>query len=267
MLPRLAFASLFVAAAHAHRLAAHVSQRHPPVRCSSAPDISFTTGTWQTLQKHLDTLPVFTCVNEDGEPLGYERDGEQLAIYFSDVDRAKLELETMGEKFPTLGLRLIGVGLGDVFRQHTEGRALLVPSQEALAGAGDDWDSETLPLYTCLSMSSKAPEGSGLPAGVSSTPLFLCPKDAQASLQAALEAAKASGASEAALQQLQLVCTSMPTAVELVLSGKEKETCGDRFQFVAPRSSLFFLREQQQKRSFASQVDDSRSGGGLLFPS
>ena len=98
------------------------------MRCSAAdtPAISFANTRWAPLQKHLDTLPVFTCVNADGNPLGYERDGEPIALYFAEAERAQQELQQMGERFPELGLRIIGVGLGDIFRQHTEGRALLV---------------------------------------------------------------------------------------------------------------------------------------------
>lgn len=229
---------------------------HGPILCSAtAPAISFASNQWPALEKHLNTLPVFTCVNNEAEPLGYERDGKPLAIYFADVERAQQELSTMGAKFPQLGLRLIGVGLGAVFRQHMEGSALLVPSQAALAGTGDEeWTSETLPLYTCLSLSSQVAEYTALdlPVGAPTTPLFLDPGDAQASLEAAREAAKARGMPEQQLAQLQLMCTSLPQAVEIVLSGREADTCGDRFQFVAPRRSLAFLRDQQQGRQGAS---------------
>ena len=42
-----------------------------------------------------------------------------------------------------------------------EGRALLVPGAAELEAAGDEWNSETLPLFTCLSMSQPAAAGSG----------------------------------------------------------------------------------------------------------
>ena len=244
---------------------------------SPADAIAFTSPAWTSLKKHLNTLPVFTCVNAEGEPLGYEKDGQPLAIYFADSERAQQELKTMGGQFPELGLRLIGVGLGDVFQQSTEGTAMLVPSQAALAGAGDEWDSETLPLYTCLAMTSLAPAASGLdyPEGSPTTPLFMCPADAQASLESALAASKANGASEEQLAQLQLVVTGLPTAVDLVVSGKEQETCGDKFQFVAPRTSLYFLREEQQKaqganrryRAAEAMQEEEEGGKNLLFPS
>ena len=44
---------------------------------------------WPRLQAELDQLPCFTCVNAEGAPLGYERDGNPLAIFFADVGRAQ----------------------------------------------------------------------------------------------------------------------------------------------------------------------------------
>ena len=243
--------------------------------------LAFDAPAWASLQRHLDTLPVFTCVNAEGEPLGYVRDKQQIAIFFADVTRAKQELTQMSTQYPDLNLRLLGVGLGDAFRKHTEGSALLVPAADALANAGDAWSSEMLPLYTCLALASQAPAEAKLElaAGATTTPLFLCPNDAQASLDAALDASRKGGASEEQLSQLQLVVTSLPAAVELVLTGKEAETCnrpeGHRFQFVAPRTSLTYLYEQQQaavgaKRRFvAGNVGPGAAGGGDsgLFPS
>ena len=274
MLRHLFLVHALLHAARAHRVGAAA------VRCSAAdkPVISFANTRWAPLQKHLDTLPVFTCVNADGNPLGYERDGEPIALYFAEAERAQQELQQMGERFPELGLRIIGVGLGDIFRQHTEGRALLVPGAAAIAGAGEGWDSETMPLYTCLAMSSAAPDGTGLdlPAGAKTTPLFMCPRDAQASLDAALENAKAGGASAEQLASLQLVCTSLPTAVDIVLSGREAEACGDTFQFVAPRASLAFLQEtratdsergRRELEALKRRPTPAKGTGDLLFPS
>lgn len=255
-----------------HLLVAQAHRLGSPVCCgASSPAISFTSPEWGTLKKHLNTLPCFTCVNAKGEPLGYERDGTQLALYFADVERAQQELVTTSAKYPALNLQLMGVGLGDVFQQHTEGTAMLVPGAAALAGAGDEWDGETLPLYTCLALSSKAAEGAGLsvPVGDPTTPLFMCPNDAQMSLNAALETSRAQGASDEQLAQLQMLCTSLPAAVDIVLTGREAETCGDTFQFVAPRNSLFFLRDQSQlqakarRRRSSSVAEDT---DGLLFP-
>ena len=202
-------------------------------------------------------------------------DGQPLAIFFADIARAQQELEMAEEKYPELGLRIMGVGLGDVHARRAMGTALLVPAAEALAGAGDEWNSETLPLYTCLRMSSGHPDGS------TRTPLFMDPKDAQASLDKALgTASQGQALSEARKAQLSLVCTSLDQAVDMVLSGREKDACeAGRFSFVAPRSSLLFLQQQRgggksviekQRAEAASAIRDKQplqDPSSMIFPS
>ena len=243
-------------------------------RTTTAPSFLSHPG-WPKLQAELDQLPAFTCVNAEGAPLGYERDGQPLAIFFADIARAQQELEMAEEKYPELGLRIMGVGLGDVHARRAMGTALLVPAAEALAGAGDEWNSETLPLYTCLRMSSGHPDGS------TRTPLFMDPKDAQASLDKALgTASQGQALSEAQKAQLSLVCTSLDQAVDMVLSGREKDACeAGRFSFVAPRSSLLFLQQQRgggksviekQRTEAASAIRDKQplqDPSSMIFPS
>ena len=253
------------------------------VRCSATGDFR-THPQWTGLQAELDQLPAFTCVNENGEPLGYERDGEPIAIFFGDVDRAQQELDMATGKFPQLNLRLMGVGLGDVHRRVADGTAMLVPSAEALAGAGDDFPSEKLPLYTCLRMSTRHADGS------QRTPLFMDPKDAQASLDRALEAAvkgvPGGILTEQQKAELSLVCTSLDQAIDLVLSGNEKEACeAGRFSFVAPNQSLKYLQGKQggkkeqapeQRAAAAAAISGKPDGtkkssaadaSNLIFPS
>ena len=89
----------------------------------------------------------------------------------------------MQKKFPELNLRLMSAGLGSVFKRTIEGTALLVPSATALESAGEDWNSETLPVFTCLAMSKPAGDNSG----VETLPFFLDPSDAQANLKNAID--------------------------------------------------------------------------------
>jgi hypothetical protein len=264
--PLVILALLLRCSAHALQFSArgllHFPTGNPSlheIRCGAPSTLSFASPAWEKLQRHLDELPAFTCVNENSEPLGYERDGRPIAIFFADVDRAEQELTLSREKFPDLGLRLMSVGLGDVFRRTVEGEALLVPSQTALAAAGEDWNSETLPLYVCLAMSKPATDGSG----EQTTPFFMEPADAQASLDAAIKATEQSGGlSQEMRAQLQLSVTSLNTAVDLVLAGKEKETCGDDggFQFVAPRRSAAYLQAAMQELQRRASAPPSAQG-------
>ena len=60
---------------------------------------------------------MFTCVDRDGNPLGYERDGTPVAMFFVDAARAEQELTMARTGWPESDFRVIGVGLGDVYRQ------------------------------------------------------------------------------------------------------------------------------------------------------
>ena len=205
---------------------------------------SFDSPAWPALQQHLDTIPAFTVVNENAEPLGYEQEGKSICIFFADVERAQQELEMSRQRFPNLELSLLAAGLGDVYKRTVRGDALLVPSAEALSAAGDDWDSETLPLYTCLLMSQPAADGSG----EMRTPFFLDPRDAQRSLDAAIAAATSgqeAPLSEYQKAQLQLACTSLPAAVEMVLSGRELEVSGKQWQLVPSAAAVAYIQQQQ----------------------
>ena len=106
------------------------------------------------------------------------------------------------------------------------------------------------------------------------------PKDAQASLERALEmASKGQALGEAQKAELSLVCTSLDAAVDMVLSGREKDACeAGRFSFVGPRESLLFLQEQQgdgkspiskQRSAAASAIREkpAQDPSSMIFPS
>jgi len=258
---------------------------HRTARCeatATATDVD--SEAWPALRSLLDQLPCFTCVNSNGDPLGYEREGRALSIFFVDVARAEQELEGATAKWPELGLRLLSVGLGDAYERSCRGDAVVVPSQTALARAGADWDSETLPLFTCLAMSKPAAD-----SGSPTIPFFMDPDDAQANLDAAIGQA-AERLTEEQLAQLQLVCTPLPRAVDIIVSGEEKAFCAkwgtsaESFQFVAPSSSVNYLRAAMEElerrqgtrspsstplptppRAGARQAGSSQPSGGL-FP-
>ena len=207
-------------------------------------EVPFSSRRWPPLKSLLDELPAFTCVNAKGEPLGYQdEDGSQFSIFFNDIERAEKELSAMKDRFPELGLRLLSAGLGDAFERSVKGKALLVPSAAALERAGDKWDSEVTPLFTCLAMSKPASDGSG----VQVLPFFMHPKDAQKSLDSAVSQAK-DRLSEAQLERLQLVCTPLQRAVQIILQDEEATFCSkwgtsaERFELIPPSSSVDFLR-------------------------
>ena len=183
-----------------------------------------------------------------GTPLEYERDGQPLSIFFGGVERAEQELAMAKAKFPKLQLRLIACGLGDVYMRSKLSKGLIVPAADALAAAGDDWDDAEMPLYTCLSLTTPGP------AGTPVTPLFMCPKDARAYLDEAVRK-NTRGDKRLSAEQLasldNLLCTSLTNIVEICLSGREKEVCGDSFNLVPPSRSVAFLRQARRLETSA----------------
>jgi len=226
---------------------------------ATVPEIDFDSPRWEKLQKHLDTLPVFRVVEgENMNPMGYEQDGKQLDIFFVESLRAQQEVDVLSKKFPGQALQLQAVGLGAAFRAHMEGTALVVPSADALERSPDSFSSETTPLYTCLSMRSKSVEGDGLDLqpGTLTVPLFMNPKDADASLQASKVEAIKAGLDAKAISKLQLTVCAMPVAVSLIIQGKEDETiAGNKFQFVASRNSLELLRSMMEGGAFGENAN------------
>lgn len=257
-------------------------KRAPSPCCSTVaelPEISFDSERWPPLKAVLDELPCFTLVNGNAEPLGYERDGQAICIFFVDIGRAEQELDGMREKFPDLGLRLLSAGVGDAFERSVKGKALLVPSAAGLERAGDDWNSEMLPLFTCLAMSKPSADGS-----CQTVPFFMDPNDAQANLDNAVKEARES-LSDQQLAALQLVCTPLSRAVQIIVAGQEVDFCqkwgtsAESFQFVPPGSSVNYLQaavDELERRTASAAPTAStpaprfRGSGGAppagLFP-
>jgi len=227
---------------------------------------------WAPVQDRLDRVPVFAVRTRDGNAIA-RADGPGLPEYYADYGAAEAALEKALTALPDV--QLITVGLGTAYRDVVKGKALLLPSSAALARAGEDWDQQDLPLFLCLALHRRRTDEEG---GGQETPFFLDPSDADASLGAAREASAASLSAED-LAQLQLSMTSLPNAVELMLAGREAETCGDQFAFVPPTSTVALMqaalgevnRRAQQQQANARAQQQVRSlndepGGGMIFP-
>ena len=73
-------------------------------------------------------------------------------------------------------------------------------------------------------------------------------QDAQRSLDAAIGAATSgqeTPLSENQKAQLQLACTSLPAAIEMVLGGRELEVSGKRWQLVPSAAAVAYIQQQQ----------------------
>lgn len=239
----LVAAALCLASTGASRLARQLVARTPPrfhPACCRLDEARFGSAEWAALAADLDALPAFACVNAAGEPLEYERDGAPLAIFFADLERARAELASASAKYPSLGLRLMPIGLADAFRRSCLGGAVLVPGAQELEAASDPdadspWESDQLPLFGCLEMTRPNADGSR------SMPLFMSSREAQTALKAAAAAA-APGALAANPQAngpdgLRIVVIPLAKAVELSLAAQPAS-----FQFIPPKPSVDFVQ-------------------------
>lgn len=216
--------------------------------------INFEDKGWKEAEDHLNTCPVFTCVDGGGNPMGYKDkdfpDRPAQMVFFMGIESALAELQQQKEAFPELeGLQLMPVGLGAAFQAHAENMARLFPGQAALDSADDDWDDRQCPVYTCLELKC-TPEPAckirGLAADEQVIPIFLDPRDAQKSLEFAKKNSKEKGMPAEFIDRLSLVTSSLHNCISLVTNRKEVETCGARFQFVSPRSSLLWMKQMNK---------------------
>lgn len=178
-------------------------------------------------------MPLFTVANEKGQPLNYEVNGKDVAIFYADVEQAKEELKASVEQFPTMGCDLIPVGLGGAYQAVCEGKAVLVPGLAELTAAGLPEGAPTmgqpLPLFACMEMSREGPDGTPI------LPLFLAHSDCKAAVDQATSTDLKEGD-----EQLEIVGLSLPSVVER-LSKVADET--PAFQFVAPSASAAHIRD------------------------
>ncbi|KAJ1454972.1 hypothetical protein M885DRAFT_520882 [Pelagophyceae sp. CCMP2097] len=179
----------------------------------------------------LDEIPVFVCANGEGAPLGYDREGTTVSLFYVDVAQARRDVAEAAAMYPDLGLQMLPVGLGDAYARLREGSAIIVPGADDLAAAqdpdGEPWDADTVPLFGCLEMTKVRAED-----GTRFCPLFLSAADAQVAL------ANATGSTG---MSLQVVCVALPRAVEL-LENSTRSASGVAFELVPPAASIAFLR-------------------------
>ena len=221
----------------------------------------------------LDELPAFAIVNAENAPLEFEDEetGRKVSLFFVDVATAQAQCARFAAQFPSLGLRLMPVGLGMALQRSRERGDRLVPSEADVAaalqlegGGAIDWDAGDLPLFGCYQMRLPRRGGGGEPA----KPLFLCHADAKA----ALAAADPSGA-------LELVATSLQRMADLMVDGQLDDPRG--MLFLPPRASVQYCSERAAAgadgaaalresgaavRAAASVWDGERTGSAGLFP-
>jgi len=212
-----------------------------------------TTNAAASEDKDLDSVPVFSLANADGQLLQYERGGAMAAMFFCDVDRALRELSVGRARSPSLGLQLLPVGLGAAVRHSNAvfvpGRDELVAAQEAQLAAPSEaaamlaeaglpspvarWDEEHIPLFSCMRLVRRRPDGTRF------SPLFMSSEDAKEAIAAAARSSAAAHGSS----NLQMDCTSLPKLLALPLPARR------RFRVVPPTRSMLYLQGQGRQHT------------------
>lgn len=197
---------------------------------ATAPD--FEGKAWAVLSSQLDGLPVFTVADIEGRPLQYEVDGQSKAMFYADVDAAKMELEQARTKFPEMdGLDLIPVGVGSAYKLSYEDKAVVLPSTADLtaagAPAGASAINQALPLFACMEMSQEGPQGPVLP-------LFMSWADCAAAVSQATQ-------TDAPEEKLEIVGLSLASVVERLSS--IDPTAAPAYIFVPPSASAKFISQ------------------------
>jgi hypothetical protein len=202
---------------------------------------------WPQLQANLDKLPMFTVANQEGKPLQYEVGEKPLAVFYADVDAAKIELAQSLSQFPDLGCDLIPVGLGSAYKLTCEGKAMIVPGLADLVAAGAPEGAEPmgqeLPLFACMDMSQAGKNGPVLP-------LFVSHADCAAAVEQAT-------AAESPEEPLEISCLSLPSVVERLASLAMPGTGG--FEFMAPDKTLQHIAGYLGQGVYWKEVDDEKA--------
>ena len=84
-----------------------------------------------------DELPAFAIVNAENAPLEFEDEetGRKVSLFFVDVATARAQCARFAAQFPSLGLRLMPVGLGMALQRSRERGDRHVPCEADGAGA------------------------------------------------------------------------------------------------------------------------------------
>mmetsp|Transcript_45624 Transcript_45624/g.68833 ORF Transcript_45624/g.68833 Transcript_45624/m.68833 type:complete len:244 (+) Transcript_45624:57-788(+) len=196
----------------------------------------FSSEGWKPIEEELDTVPIFTCANEKGQPLQYSVDVNDesfpVPFFYTDVGDALEELEKareetkMGDK-----LDIIPFPLGKAFQLWATDKAVLVPSKTAIQQAGAPPGANPLgqqvPLFACMDIMQEGEDGKPV------LPLFFVLEEANIAVK---EATEADGGSA---DDFEVVSLSLPRAVELLAGVAE----GPAFQFIPPQSSIKHIQD------------------------
>ena len=176
----------------AHRPSVSATLRSSPEQPPEDLQEVFSSAGWKPTKADLDTCPLFTVANGEGQPLQYSVGSSSLPFFFVDVDDAKEELAKAKSDPELSGMELmdrmdiIPFPLGAAFEMWARDEAAVVPSKASIQAAGAPPDAnpmgQAVPLFACLSITQED-EKTGRPA----LPLFFDRGDAEDAVREATE--------------------------------------------------------------------------------
>ena len=199
---------------------------------SSVEDLLSKPQVWDPIKKELDHVPVFSCANDQGQPLQYSLGDKPVAFFFCDIDAATAELEKAKSETKLDGLRILPFPLGEAFEMGGKQMAAIVPSANSLEAAGAPAGlnpiGQQVPLFGCMEIVSNQPDGTTM------TPLFFTFEEAENAMKMALGEA---GVNAGGDKKFEVTVMPLVKAVQVMASDEQKS-----FIFEAPTSSLDYLR-------------------------
>jgi hypothetical protein len=198
----------------------------------------FDTEGWRIIQKDLDQVPVFTCANQDGDPLAYniriKENTFTVPFFYCDAEEAQRELDTILREEDQSVLvdtfNVIAFPLGKAFQMWSQDQAVILPSVKALQQAGAPPGcspiGQQVPLFACMDIMQSDDSGAFLP-------LFF---DCDEAKDAIASAVAVDGGN---VQDFEVVTLSLPKAVELLSTVPDTPS----FQFIPPQTSLQYIQE------------------------
>jgi hypothetical protein len=216
-----------------------IQQFAPPITTqlkaapSSIEELISTPASWDPIKKELDHVPVFSCANDQGQPLQYNMGGGPIAFFFCDINAAKEELEKAKTETKLDGLNLLPFPLGEVFEMGAKQMAAIIPSTKALEAAGAPQGlnpmGQQVPLFGCMEIAATQPDGTTM------TPLFFTYEEAENAMNMAL---KEAGGGDA---KFEVTVMPLVKSVQTMATNSEKS-----FIFEAPEDSLNYLRSTME---------------------
>lgn len=199
----------------------------------------FASDGWKSIRKELDSMPIFCCANEKGQPLQYNVNDEvKMPFFYCDIEAVQEELSKAQAEMSAeiaKGLGIIPFPLGNAFELMAQNKAIIIPAVAALEAAGAPEGvnplGQQVPLFACMDIMQEAQNGKPV------LPIFMVHSEATSAMEEAIQAE--SGTSETEVDAFEIVSLSLPRLVDMLASDADAPA----FHFLPPRDSIDYIQK------------------------